>query len=251
MVHAITRVKDELDILPFTLGQMLTQVDRVIVEDNGSTDGTRQYLASLSDDRLVVQDDPEVGYYQSAAMSRLAKQAEGLGATFVVPFDADEFWFAQEGTIRDALSDVSPEARIAEATVFDHPATDEFPSPWRRAEMLPLRKVACRPQWVTIWQGNHGASYEDERKPLTVTGLLEVRHFPYRSPEQMIRKARNGSAAYAATDLPEEVGAHWRGYGRLTDEQITEVFYEYFHSATPEEDGLIHDPCRARRPVEA
>lgn len=243
MIFGIARVKDELDILPFTLGQMLSQVDRVIVEDNASSDGTREWLAEQDGERLIVQADPEVGYYQSAAMSRLARQAEGLGATWVVPFDADEYWLATEGTIADTLKALPMEARICEATVFDHPATDEFPSPWRRAEMLPLRKVACRPQWVMIWQGNHGASYEDEPNPLTVTGKLEVRHFPYRSAEQMIRKARNGAAAYAATDLPEEVGAHWRGYGRLTDEQITEVFHEYFASQNPEADGLIHDPC--------
>jgi hypothetical protein len=79
-----------------------------------------------------------------------------------------------------------------------------------------------------------------------VTGELEVRHYPYRSPEQMIRKARNGAAAYAATDLPETVGQHWRDYGRLTDEQIGEVFRRYFWSADPEADGLVHDPCLSK-----
>jgi len=95
---------------------------------------------------------------------------------------------------------------------------------------------------LTIHQGNHGASFEGVDHPLTVTGQLEVRHYPYRSPEQMIRKARNGAAAYAAADLDPSVGAHWRQYGTLSDAQLTEVFYEYFWSASPEADGLVFDP---------
>ena len=36
--------------------------------------------------------------------------------------------------------------------------------------------------------------------------------------EQFVKKCRNGAAAYAATDLDEGVGAHWRMYGSILDE---------------------------------
>lgn len=241
MIAAVSVVRDEADIIGLTVGNMVEQVDHVIVADNGSTDGTGDILRELG---VEVVEDTDPAHYQSRKMSALARRAESRGATWVVPFDADEVWRPTVArTVGAALGELPLEARIADAVVYDHVAADVFPSPWRRAEMLPLRKVACRPQWVTIHDGNHGASYEDQSHPLTVTGLLEIHHFPYRSASQMIRKARNGSAALAATDLPEDVGKHWRDYGRLSDEQLTEVFFEHFHSVDPAADGLVYDPC--------
>lgn len=242
--YAIAMVKDERDIIRSTVARMMCQVDRVIVADNGSTDGTREILDRFDID---VIDDPEPGYYQSVKMSNLARMAMEDGADFLVPFDADEVWITANCNrrIADVFAELPPEAMIADAAVLDHVAIigDPCMSEWRRPEVLPLRKVACRAaEGLTIEQGNHGARYEGIRHPLRVSGLLEVRHFPYRSPEQMIRKARNGAAAYAATDLPESVGAHWRGYGNLTDEQITATFNRYFATSDPKADGLVHDP---------
>lgn len=243
-VFAVAMVKDEIDVVAATVGRMVEQVDRVIVADNGSTDGTREALEALDVD---VCDDREVGYFQSRKMTALAMRAYCRGADWIVPFDADEVWIASEGRVADVLEQLPDEALICEAAVLDHVAVQGEPgpfSPWRRAEALPLRKVAVRAREdLTIEQGNHGASFEGVPHPLRATGLLEVRHFPYRSPEQMIRKARNGARAYAATDLPADVGAHWRGYGELSDDQLREVFETYFSTADPKADGLIFAPC--------
>lgn len=243
---AVTMVKDEADVIGATIGRMLRQVDHVIVADNGSTDGTRAILDELG---VEIIDDPEVGYFQSRKMTALAMRARDVGADWIVPFDADEVWISGEGRIADVLDALDDAALICEATVFDHvpfPGNDpagDLPQ-WRRAAALPLRKVACRARPdLTIEQGNHGASFDFTRHPLRATGLLEIRHFPYRSAEQFIRKARNGAAAYAATDLPEDAGKHWRDYGRLSDEQLREVFETYFSTADPEADELILDPC--------
>lgn len=238
MVAAVCMCKDEADIVAVTVGHMARQVDHVLVADNGSTDGTREILEGLG---VEVIDDPEPGYFQSRKMTALAQRVD---ADWVVPFDADEVWGAGDGRIADVLDELPVEAMIAEATVLDHVATDEPGlSPWRRSEILPLRKAAVRrhPD-LTIAQGNHGATFGEMAHPLVATGALSVHHFPHRSPEQMIRKARNGAAAYAATDLPEDLGAHWRQWGRLTDAQIREVFFEHYFSADPAADGLVYDP---------
>jgi hypothetical protein len=246
MVAAVSMVKDEADVVELTVGRMARSVDVVLVADNGSTDATRAILEEI--ENVLVVDDAETGYFQSRKMTRLALQAAAtFGAEWVIPFDADEVWLPTQGArIADLLDGMPEEALIAEAVVLDHVATpgDHVLSPWRRSEVLPLRKVAVRVRPdLTIHQGNHAATFESAARPLTVTGQLEVRHFPHRSAEQMIRKARNGAAAYAATNLPADVGAHWRQWGELTDEQLREVFHEFYFSADPEADGLVYDPC--------
>ena len=247
-VVSISMCKDEADVVEDCLRRMATQVDHLIVADNGSTDGTREILGELVGDLpLTVLDDPEVGYWQSRKMSALARQAAALGAEWVIAHDADEVWYSPFGRVGDVLAEQDG-ASIATAELYDHVPTAADPDDgapadrigWRRREKAPLPKVACNPHpAVTIHQGNHGADYG-----ATIDGLLVVRHFPYRSPAQMISKARNGAAAYAATDLPEHVGQHWRDYGRLTDDQIGDVFRNYFWSASPETDpSLIYDPA--------
>lgn len=256
---AISMVRDEADIVEQTVGWMATQVDHVIVADNGSKDGTREILEGLG---VEVVDDPEVGYYQSEKMTRLAHIAANRGARWVIPFDADELWYSPFGQIADALEN-RREAAVA-APVFDHVASGIDPEGppveaigWRRREQIPLPKMAVRPLLpVRIWQGNHGADWADggeegqDNGLGIVPGLLVVRHYPYRSAEQMVRKARNGAQAYAATDLPEEVGKHWRDYGRLSDEQIAETFYKWFWVQDPRvEPGYIYDPAPCQIPA--
>lgn len=245
MVAGICMCKDEIDVIETTIRHMAAHCDVVYVWDNGSTDGTRELLDTLP---CVVEDDPEPGYYQSAKMSAHAEHARVQGAEWIVPFDADEIWQCN-GRVRDVLSQLHESVLICEATIVDHVATPgyEFPSPWRRSQVLPLRKVACRAvEGLRIHQGNHGADFGlKSMQTLRVADVLEIRHFPYRSPEQFITKARNGAAAYAATDLPEDAGAHWRGYGRMSDEDLRDWFHRWFFSANPEEE-LVHDPASIR-----
>jgi len=249
MVFAVSMVKDEADIIGSTIKHLLTQVDRIIVADNGSTDGTREILESFD---IEVVNDPEVAYYQSRKMTNLAMRAADQGAEWVIPFDADEIWLGRHGRIRETLPEV--DASIAIAHVFDHVPTSKDPDEadpiarvsWHRAAPNAMHKVACRPRAnVTIHQGNHGADYG-----ATAEGVLEIRHFPYRSPEQFVRKVRNGAAAYNASTLPQGEGQHWRDYGRLLDahgeKAIEDVFRTYFWSLNPDYDSaLVEDPCPA------
>lgn len=252
MIVALYRVRDEADIIGASISRMLTQVDHIMVLDNGSTDGTREILDELD---VEVFDDPELTHYQSRRMTWLAAQAANRGAEWVLACDADEVWYSPHGRIADVLGQLG--GAIAPAQIFNHRATAaddpscEDPmarSGWREREALPLQKVACRPALrVTISEGNHAAHYPAHASD---PDQLVIRHFPYRSVEQFVRKARNGAAALAATDLPEDVGSHWRGYGRILDsrgpEGIAEIFYEHYYSEDPENDpALIFDPAPA------
>lgn len=248
MIAAVTMVKDEADIIEASVRHMAAQVDLVIVADNGSTDGTREILEGLP---VSLLNDPDPAYYQAAKMTALAHRARKAGATWVVPFDADEVWLPREAeTIAEQLDAAPAEASAFEALIFNHVDTPEGFG-WRRTLPLPLRKVAARtaPD-LEIGPGNHTASYRSAPQPLAVREQLEIRHYPYRSPEQFIRKVRNGCAAYAETDLPEEFGKHWRDYGRLLEEggeaALQEHYRRWWYAEQPEADPeLTYDPCPA------
>jgi glycosyltransferase involved in cell wall biosynthesis len=245
-------VKDEADVIASTVEHMIRQVDGVIVSDNGSTDGTREILNGL---KCVVLDDPDPAYYQSAKTTQLAHlAAKEYGADWIVPFDADEWWVSPHGRIADVLEAIAPQWLAASAPIYNHVATgkdkdDRDPvkrMPWRQGAPLPLPKVACR--WredLVIEQGNHGAYYDGGAT--VIPGQLVVRHFPYRSAEQFVRKARNGAQAYAATDLPPDVGAHWRQYGAIAeahgDEACADIFRQWYWVMDPDASGLVYDPA--------
>ena len=257
----ISMVKDEADIVEGTLRHMASEVDHMIVADNGSTDGTRELLHRLAQELpLTVLHDDEQAYYQSQKMTDLAGLAYVEGATWVVPFDADEIWWHPAGRIADVLANVTelhPSVNVAFAELRNHLRTaldaddpDPFRSMvWRQRAVAPLGKVAVK--WepgAVIEQGNHGAHIPSGRVDLTV---LNVGHFPYRSAEQFVRKAVNGAAAYRAADLPADMGAHWRAYGQIHDlygrEALEGVFREHFWHLSPTDAGLVNDPAPYRR----
>lgn len=255
-VCAVMLVKDEADIIVQTVRHLATQVDRILVQDNGSTDGTREHLANLQEEGLVtVDDDPEVGYFQSIKTSSLALRAFHLGYDWVIPCDADEIWYAPDGrAIRDYLAGVAPDVRVVRARLFNHLPTGlddpEDTNPitriqWRQREYAPLGKVCAR-TGVDLWieMGNHSAQFEG--RGLTVEGLA-IRHFSWRSVEQYVKKIRNGERAYAATNMPEDVGAHWRMFRDHPDEAIVEQYKRWFYFEDPTAiDDLVLDPAPVR-----
>lgn len=251
----VCMARDEAEIIGLTVAHMLTQVDHVIVADNLSTDDTAK-IAAAAGAWVLEDDDP--AYRQSAKMTHLAQvAADNLHADWVVPFDADEFWYSPEGRLGTALDSLAPQWLTASAKLFDHIPTgvddpDEI-NPvrritWRRDYAGALPKVACR--WredLVILQGNHAAHYDGGST--VYPDLVELRHFQYRSAEHMIRKVRNGVAAYrAAPELPEEMGKHWRDYAGILESEDGEaklagVFETWFYSADPVADGLVNDPA--------
>lgn len=263
-VVGLAMVRDEADIIAGTITHMAGEVDALVVADNRSIDGTREILHKLATDLpvpLEVVDDLDPAYYQSVKMSALAARvAEQHGRDlWIVPFDADELWYSNAGRIRDVLAGLP--LNVAEAALFNHFRTaldvddpDPFRSMvWRTAEPAGLGKVAFR--WrpgARIEQGNHDVHLPDDvLTGMRSSGLLALRHFPYRSPDQFVSKAHNGAEAYALTDLPADIGAHWRAYGemltRYGPDYVRGVYGEHFYYRSPPDRGLVLDPAPYRR----
>lgn len=252
---AVSMVKDEVDVIAGTLRHMADEVDWMIVADNGSTDGTREVLDDLARDLpLTVVDDPDPAYYQAFKMTNLGRLAHAEhSADWVVPFDADELWYAED-RVSVILAQQPDVVNVVTAHLFNHYPTsidEKYDDPlaamvWRSLTVGELPKVAVR--WLDdthIHQGNHGASQPHGVVPSH--GTMFIRHFPYRSASQFIRKARNGAAAYRLTNLPVDQGNHWRAYGEILErhgeDALADVFREHFFYTSPTDSGLIHDPA--------
>jgi len=90
----VAMVRNEADILEAFVRHNLAVLDRMLVVDHGSMDGTSQILASLVREGLAVdavRDDAR-GYPLQATIVALTRRAfADHAADFVVPLDSDEF----------------------------------------------------------------------------------------------------------------------------------------------------------------
>lgn len=266
-VWAILLVKDEADVIGYTLEHLRTEgVAGIALSNNMSTDATMDVVNEWRDQffvgdprdwpfRMAMFDDEDPAYYQSEKMTGLANLVQKLyGAEWVVPVDADELWCGTREPLADHLRRLPRNVDCVRADLFNYyPMPGDNPmatNPFTRIEyrdpnIAPLPKVALRwREGMTIHQGNHGADGWRGQ----AAGGVTVRHFPWRSPAQFERKVRNGAAAYKATDLPEDMGAHWRKYGQILEqggpEALRAVYDEWF--CGPPLD-VKHDPAPYRR----
>lgn len=245
-VWAISTVKNEQDIIPFTVAHLLAQgVNRILIADNGSADRTPSLLHEFNRDHwtrpLVILKDDDPAWYQGRKMTALAQRAAEWGAEWIVPFDADEFWYGTTGKLADVLQ--SATADVVYARTFEHVPQPDDPD-WfspkrrivhRRAQPKCLPKVAFRASMTaTVHDGNHEVDREGRREH----GLLEIREYQYRSFGHFKQKVRDGRRALELTGLPDTVGAHWRSYGAMSDDELGA---EWSRMTAP--DGLVYDPA--------
>lgn len=218
-VWAISMVRNEENTIAHTVQHLARQgIDAFLIADNGSTDGTADVLRSLAKEHCVhVLTDSLQDYLQGTKMTILAELARRQGADWIVPFDADELWFAGEGTVADFLR--SSACPIVEATLHNvFPSRDDDlqeSNPFRRLRSLDsypssLGKVAFRThRFMRIATGNHGVS-----RPGCSSAGLYIAHFPWQSFDQLRSKLENGKLALQSI-ADEELGAHWRRGGSL------------------------------------
>jgi hypothetical protein len=256
----ITRSLNENDLIEWSVRRMLAQVDHVIIGDN-STDGGWEILEKLVGEGLPVTllEDRKLNWQQNEVMTAYAFMAREMGADWVCPFDIDEAWLPCFGRrISDALDTVPDGVLMVVAANLTHSATTEDdmsdPDPmhrmkWRSPERLPLGKVACRVvDGLEIGHGNHSATYEGVRHIPTVHDVIEVRHFPYRTADQFLKRVEGAWPMLRDSGLPRSHGAHMWGYGEMLDRAGPQAVKDWFTSKMlfddPEHnaEGLVFDP---------
>lgn len=234
-------VRDEADIIDAMLAHHLAQgVDKIIVTDNGSVDGTTQILQRYADAGTIdLRHDPVHRKQQSVTVTGMARDAATLyNADWVLNADADEFWLAQDPslTLREALAQISPDLRSFIVPVIDMtglPALEGsglgrlcFRDERSNAQLNEVGLLAHSthdcvhvgdPE-VSVAQGNHYVNIASQGEP-DPRFALEVRHFPWRSWEQFRRKVENSGRAYEANpELKPSPNHHgMRDYRSLQD----------------------------------
>src|SRR5215203_5315742 len=107
-VVGLMMVRNEADILRINVLHHLAQgIDRFLIVDNGSTDGTDHVLRELARGGRVHWTRDDGPYRQAEITTELAREAWRSGADWVVPIDADEFWYAPRGEFRRVLAQSS------------------------------------------------------------------------------------------------------------------------------------------------
>lgn len=223
-VWAVMMVRDEQDVIGQVVDHLLDQgVDHVLVADNGSVDATRAILTDRArrTGRVHVGDDWERAYHQAEKMSHLARFAWSRGADWVLPCDADEFWFADGMSVAERLRQ-TPEP-IAYASFHHMIRLDEESTPIDGDSRFTMDsagafpgKVAFRSHPLAVLvAGNHDVHRVGRR-----VHNLHIAHAIYRSRDQVARKLRQGAAAASLTGREHIIGSHWTFGGTLTDSDI-------------------------------
>ena len=221
-------VRNEEDILDHVLKHSVEQFDFILAIENESTDSTKDIL-SIYDIDFVVNSYEK--YQFSEVMTSLAHMAGDKGADWIVPFDADEFWYAPYGTVSSWLSEQSGFA--CTTMVYDYFITNEDVDSdsvverlcWRSKEPVPLKDIACRyDRSMVITNGSHMVNYDFQAEFFTG---LSVKHYPIRSFEQFESKTVRAKKLFELTpELPSDEGNHWRERIRSYDEGDLINFYK-------------------------
>lgn len=98
-------LKDEVDIIEKNIRFHSSQgVDAFCILDNGSTDGTQELILKLKSEFEIDLEITHAKYNQGPWMTHLAKKARKVfDASLVISNDADEFWVASTGNLKNHL----------------------------------------------------------------------------------------------------------------------------------------------------
>lgn len=251
-VYALQICGTDGDIAAYTLRHLLGEgIDKILIDLVPTEDETNALVHELAGqypDQIEIFPSEDVSIWGSRRMTRLANIAYDRGVELVLPCDADELFFSRNGIpLADEIRKL--QGWLWGVQVYMHlaSATDSLdPNPYlrmvhRQKEPLRLNKIICRynPRMV-IDEGNHGASWQDGRKIAGDWCPIEMRHFPYRSADQFVKKVKVTEKAILATPgYPQEWGVHYKMYAntlKIAGEQaLRDWYYRWFYLGAPEQ----------------
>jgi hypothetical protein len=244
-LYAVATVRNEADIVDVSIRFHLQRgVDRFLVIDNGSGDGTTRSLQRLARDGRVRWTRDESPFRPAEMHTALAREAAREGADWVMYIDADEFWtpVARSQSLKDVLDAVraglievpvitfvqdrrQARRRRAALRLMDRRVEVPAGSPETHLERVEAREIAYVEIWsskvivraseaVAFVPGGHDASgYQPPERE--VTDAIVCMHAPLRSREVLEARAKNGPRADLA-GRPDRESWHVRRWHRFS-----------------------------------
>ena len=149
---------------------------------------------------------------QGAEITALAHWAAELGADWIIPFDADEYWCGPaDWTIRQALSDLTCDVVVA--PMYQYISPD-----FRHEEPKPLPKMAFRPcEGMLVAWGSHNVEGPD----IGIAGRLVVRELQYESYGHFLAKIEKARVLHSQPHMADhQYGSHMWRLCNLTRDQL-------------------------------
>jgi hypothetical protein len=191
MLIGISVVRNEADIIGTTICHHFNEgFDLLIVADNDSSDGTTILLERMaSEDRRLRISRVTGAFRQSDILTSLAQDAVRAGASWIVAFDADEFWHAPQG-VAEALRSVKEDAlEVSVVNFIQH-----------RDQILLEPGAIGRIQYRSM--GPVGSA--DEARRLVESGACSFVEMAY--PPKWVARAVPGMLIHAGNHSVEGVG---------------------------------------------
>lgn len=246
MLSAVMMVKNEAAMLSVNLAYHRAMgIKDFWVVDNGSTDGTTELLEHErrvhGDVRWTSEPDR---FSQSELTTEIAAEAFAAGSDWILPIDADEFWWIADGSLQGALRSArGVGAIICEVDNFvqHRSVIDELASSLKTmtysavplgtietAQELveagkiafvesayPPKQILRASRRLVIGIGNHSAGNVAGSRERSST--IRVLHAPIRSPAALHRRAALGRQFEEHCPDPG-LGWHVRRWARLESE---------------------------------
>jgi hypothetical protein len=247
-VHGLLVARNEADIIRTNvLYHLSLGLDRLLVVDNGSSDGTDRVLRELGKDPRVRWTRDEGLFYHGQIATELAREAYREGADWVVPIDADEFWHApggnfwgvleesEAGALRARLlnffqrreqSESAPDALLYMTRRIREPVVTERGNRKLARELVESHKISKLEIELKKWVSRPTADIEivfGNHKVEGVAGLkresheIVCLHAPIRSRARLDGKAEVGERSEETGSDPNQ-GWHVKRWRRLRDE---------------------------------
>ena len=264
-VWGVSVVSNEEDIIGFTISHLFAEgLDGMVIIDHCSSDRTPMILKGLQEvylsqgKVLVSFRDNHPAFYQGKMMTQAARKAHVYGATWIVPFDADELFYC----LADSAISLDIAIRACKEDVIGVPMFNHYPTSqdvvsgnpykslvWRHPDRNPLDKVIYR--WRAdrvIDDGHHRILSHGVSLPGAPAGIA-IRHFSARGADLWAAKSVRAGKALAATDLDPSIGAHVRQYTKTAEdhgiEALKEHYQRWFFHENPDQT-MVRDPAPYR-----
>lgn len=235
-IYSLMVVKNEVDVIAASLKDASRWSDKIIVIDNGSTDGTWEKVQTLAG--TYPQIIPWLRYEGPFHIGLRAKAFRAFRKEmraedwWNVRLDADEFY---PGDVRQFLAQVPKQYRTVKKASTDYVLTREdidehvfsgdfetdralithtLPTPRQERRFMRHSALLC---WLERWRYPHpwGRVYPEP---------IPVDHYQFRSPQQMFKRyaTRQQAKADGCGSFSHEQGQEWQDY-LMTNHQLEDL----------------------------